>query len=43
MDKALKLYARNGFVDLPGALGSTGRAHNDRWLMRTLRAPQEHI
>jgi putative acetyltransferase len=43
MDRALRLYARNGFVNLPGALGSTGPAHNDRWLMRTLRAPQEHI
>jgi putative acetyltransferase len=43
MDKALELYARNGFVNLPGALGSTGHPHNDRWLMRTLRAPQEHI
>src|SRR5262245_52132214 len=24
MDKALKLYTRNGFVNLPGAMGSTG-------------------
>jgi putative acetyltransferase len=43
MDQALKLYARNGFVNLPGALGSTGHTHNDRWLVRSLRAPQEHI
>lgn len=43
MDKALRLYARNGFVNLPRAMGSTGHAHNDRWLMRALPAPQERI
>jgi len=43
MDQALKLYDRNGFVALPGALGSTGHAHNDRWLLRVLRPPQEAL
>jgi len=41
MDQALKLYTRNGFVELPGALGATGHAHNDRWLLRGLKPPQE--
>ena len=41
MDQALKLYARNGFVELSTAVGRTGHGHNDRWLMRELAAPQE--
>jgi putative acetyltransferase len=41
MDRALKLYSRNGFVTLTHALGSTGHTHSDRWLMRELREPQE--
>jgi len=43
MDQALKLYARNGFEILPNALGRTGHAHNDRWLMRGLKPPQEAL
>jgi putative acetyltransferase len=43
MDQALKLYARNGFETLPGALGHTGHAHNDRWLLRGLKPPQEAL
>ena len=43
MERALKLYARHGFVELDESQGSTGHAHNDRWLMRTLRAPQEAL
>ncbi len=43
MDQALKLYARRGFAELPEALGGTGHAHNDRWLMRELNAPQEPL
>jgi len=41
MDQALKLYVRNGFVLLPEALGRTGHPHNDRWLLRGLKPPQE--
>jgi putative acetyltransferase len=41
MDQALRLYARKGFEILPGALGSTGHAHTDRWLLRGLKPPQE--
>jgi putative acetyltransferase len=43
MDNALKLYTRNGFVELSGAIADTGHAHNDRWLMRQLKAPQEAL
>jgi len=43
MDRALKLYSRNGFVELQRAVGVTGHAHNDRWLMRDLKAPQEAL
>jgi len=38
MEDALEFYGRNGFQDLRAPLGSTGHAHNDRWLMRPLRA-----
>jgi putative acetyltransferase len=43
MDQALKLYARHGFETLPGALGRTGHAHNDRGLLRGLKPPQEAL
>ena len=43
MNSALKLYSRNGFVELSGAIAGTNHGHNDRWLMRELRAPQEAI
>ena len=38
MQAALEFYARHGFSDLQAPLGQTGHAHNDRWLMRSLRA-----
>src|SRR4051812_8804365 len=41
MDRALELYSRHGFVTLPRAIAGTGHAHNDRWLLRELKAPQE--
>jgi putative acetyltransferase len=43
MINALKLYSRNGFVELSGAIADTGHGHNDRWLMRELKAPQEAL
>jgi len=38
MQAALEFYGRHGFRDLQAPLGRTGHEHNDRWLMRTLRA-----
>ena len=38
MKEALEFYGRNGFRDLDSRLGTTGHGHNDRWLMRPLRA-----
>jgi putative acetyltransferase len=38
MHAALELYRRHGFHDLDARLGSTGHEHNDRWLLRLLRA-----
>ena len=38
MQAALEFYGRHGFRDLHAPLGHTGHEHNDRWLMRTLRA-----
>ncbi|HET9473081.1 MAG TPA: GNAT family N-acetyltransferase [Steroidobacteraceae bacterium] len=38
MQPALKFYGRHGFRDLTSRLGDTGHQHNDRWLMRPLRA-----
>jgi putative acetyltransferase len=38
MRAALEFYGRHGFQDLRAPLGRTGHAHNDRWLMRPLRA-----
>ena len=38
MKPALEFYERNGFRDLNAPLGRTGHQHNDRWLMRPLRA-----
>jgi putative acetyltransferase len=43
MDQALKLYTRLGFAELSAALADTGHAHNDRWLLRDLKAPQEQL
>ena len=38
MRDALGFYERHGFRELEAPLGRTGHAHNDRWLMRPLRA-----
>jgi putative acetyltransferase len=38
MRPALEFYGRHGFRDLKGRLGDTGHEHNDRWMMRPLRA-----
>ena len=38
MRAALGFYARHGFRDLQARLGRTGHEHNDRWLLRHLRA-----
>lgn len=38
MQAALAFYSRNGFKELNSPHGSTGHEHNDRWLMRPLRA-----
>ena len=38
MRPALEFYGRHGFRDLQAPIGRTGHAHNDRWMMRPLRA-----
>ncbi|HYH43246.1 MAG TPA: GNAT family N-acetyltransferase [Burkholderiales bacterium] len=38
MQAALEFYGRHGFRDLAAPIGHTGHEHNDRWMMRTLRA-----
>jgi putative acetyltransferase len=38
MREALGFYNRNGFRDLDAPLGRAGHEHNDRWLLRPLRA-----
>ena len=38
MQGALEFYGRNGFRDLASPIGETGHAHNDRWMVRPLRA-----
>jgi len=38
MQDALEFYGRNGFRDLGSPIGETGHAHNDRWMVRPLRA-----
>ena len=38
MREALQFYGRNGFKDLRAPVGASGHAHNDRWMMRPLRA-----
>jgi putative acetyltransferase len=38
MQAAIEFYGRHGFRDLQAPVGRTGHEHNDRWLMRTLRA-----
>ena len=38
MQAALEFYGRHGFRDLQAPIGRTGHEHNDRWMMRPLRA-----
>jgi putative acetyltransferase len=38
MQAALEFYGRHGFRNLRAPVGRTGHGHNDRWLMRGLRA-----
>jgi putative acetyltransferase len=38
MHAALEFYGRHGFHNLRAPIGRTGHEHNDRWLMRPLRA-----
>lgn len=38
MRPALDFYGRNGFRGLGSRLGAAGHEHNDRWLVRPLRA-----
>jgi len=38
MHTAVEFYGRHGFRDLEAPVGRTGHEHNDRWMMRPLRA-----
>jgi putative acetyltransferase len=38
MQAALEFYGRHGFRDLRAPIGRTGHEHNDRWMVRPLRA-----
>jgi putative acetyltransferase len=38
MQAALEFYGKHGFRDLQAPIGRTGHEHNDRWMMRSLRA-----
>ena len=38
MQGALGFYRRNGFSELGAPIGHTGHPHNDRWMIRPLRA-----
>lgn len=38
MQAAIGFYGRHGFRELQGPLGRTARPHNDRWMIRALRA-----
>ena len=38
MHAALEFYGQHGFRSLEAPLGQTGHEHNDRWMMRDLRA-----
>ena len=42
MQGALEFYARHGFISLRAPLGRTGHEHNDRWMLRPLRASARH-
>ena len=43
MQAALAFYGRHGFRDLQAPLGRTGHEHNDRWLVRPLRASAREV
>jgi putative acetyltransferase len=38
MREAIDFYSRHGFRDLQAPLGRTAHEHNDRWMIRALRA-----
>jgi putative acetyltransferase len=38
MQAAIEFYGRHGFRNLQAPLGRTNHEHNDRWMMRPLRA-----
>jgi putative acetyltransferase len=38
MHEAVEFYGRHGFRNLEAPIGNTGHDHNDRWMMRPLRA-----
>lgn len=42
MQPALEFYGRHGFINLKAPLGRTGHEHNDRWMLRPLRASARH-
>jgi putative acetyltransferase len=42
MQGALEFYARHGFINLQAPVGRTGHEHNNRWMMRALRASARH-
>ena len=43
MHAALEFYGRHGFHNLQAPLGRTGHEHNDRWLVRGLRASWDRV
>ena len=43
MQAALEFYGRHGFRDLQAPIGRTGHEHNDRWMMRPLRASAREV
>jgi putative acetyltransferase len=43
MRGALRLYSKNGFENLPTAMGRTQHSHTDRWMVRALKAPPERL
>src|SRR3982751_4882723 len=38
MQEAIEFYGRHGFRELQAPLGRTAHPHNDRWMIRALRA-----
>ena len=43
MQAALEFYGRHGFRDLQEPIGRTGHEHNDRWMIRPLRASAREL